>query len=152
MVIFFPLETLKCYNFTRHEMILSLAASSYASAARGSFCRTSQWKKCDSRLSNLPVWAIHQAVERWQWRWMIETDRWLLTYDWFTQQWHGPENLLSEHDRVHYDCHLKTISLSIPAGGVTPGSRGTSTKPTVKDRLMPGFYFIRAACCLTKKL
>lgn len=48
-------------------------------------------KKCDSRLSNFTATVIHQAAEMWQWKWMMEADRWLLAYDWFTLHGHRTE-------------------------------------------------------------
>lgn len=48
-------------------------------------------KKRDSRLSNFTATVIHQAAEMWQWKWMIEADRWLLAYDWFTLLGHRTE-------------------------------------------------------------
>lgn len=43
-------------------------------------------------------------------------------------------DLLSEHDRAHYDCHLETISLCSERGVILDG--GGSTKCTFKDGLM----------------
>lgn len=64
-------------------------------------------KKWDSRLSNFAATVIHQAVGRWQWKWLMETDRWVLTFHWFVLKKHRAWDLLSEHDHVHYDCHLR---------------------------------------------
>lgn len=64
-------------------------------------------KKWDSRLSNFAATVIHQALGRWQWKWLMETDRWALTFHWFVLKKHRAWDLLSEHDHVHYDCHLR---------------------------------------------
>lgn len=48
-------------------------------------------KKWDSRLSNFAATVIHQPLEGWQWKWLMETDRWALTFHWFVLKSSGPE-------------------------------------------------------------
>lgn len=78
-------------------------------------------KKWDSRLSNFTATAIHQTSGRWQWKWRMETDRWPYHFtDLRSKARHGPLDLLSEHDPVHYDCHLRPF-LSISTGVTLAG-------------------------------